>query len=174
MKLNWKRLALIVAGFMLAYLAVPFPFLREASRSDVRESAIRWLLHHNGSGLQNRLQVCFIGTGTTFDPQDEDFGPHDPPREFVNRFTNFPVPTLPPSARTNLQQAGTLGGYVADTHGRPGLVLAAGNVTRWSLGLVVCRGLYYEGGLSAAGYDIYILRLPFVWVPVWAHTLWIA
>ena len=65
-------------------------------------------------------------------------------------------------------------GHVADPTGKPGLIFAAGNVKRWSLGLVACRGLYYEGGLSSAGYEIFILRLPFAWVPLWARMLWIS
>ncbi len=172
MKLNRKRLALVAAGLVLAYFVVPFPFLSDCGKADVRESAIRWLLCHNHSGQQDNLKVCFIGLGTTFDPRNEDFGPQDPPADFVARFSDFPVPTFPVSASTNAP--GGIGGHVADTTGKAGLIFAAGNVKRRSPGLVVCRGLYYEGGLSSAGYDIFILRLPFVWVPVWSRMLWIS
>jgi hypothetical protein len=172
MKKNGKRIGLLVGVLILAYVAVPFPFLGESARTDVRESAIRWLFRHNHSGQQTQLKVCFIGVGTTFDPQDENFGPQDPPTGFVERFSDFPVPTFPVSASTNAP--GGIGGHVADKAGKPGLIFAAGNVRRWSLGFVVCRGLYYEGGLSSAAYDIFILRLPFAWVPVWARMLWIS
>lgn len=172
MKLHRRRIALILAGLVLAYFIVPFPFLGDSGEMDVRESAIRWLFHHNHSGQQDNLKVCFIGLGTTFDPHDGDFGPHDPPSGFVDRFADFPVPMLPVSARTNAPVG--MGGHVTDAAGNPGLILGAGNVKRWSLGLVICRGLYFEGGLSSAGYDIFVLRLPFAWVPVWARIRWIS
>lgn len=149
---RWHVLS-IAAVVLVAYLVGPFPFLGARGRDNARESAMRWLLHHNASGLQNKLQVCFIGIGTSFDPEAGDFGPRDPSQEFLKRFSNFPVPTLPVSANTN-----RFG--VADATGKPGLILAAGNVKRWSVGVAACRGLYYEGGLSSAGYEIFLLRLP--------------
>jgi hypothetical protein len=163
---RWHVLSIAV-GVLVAYFAVPFPFLGARGRDNVRESAIRWLLHHNDSGMQNELQVCFIGTGTSFDPRATDFGPRDPSKEFLKRFSNLPVPTLPVSANTN-----RFG--VADATGKRGLILAAGNVNRWSMGVATCRGLYYEGGLSSAGYEIFLLHLPFVWVPVCSRMLWIS
>jgi hypothetical protein len=172
MKFRPRRVIYIIVALVVVYFAVPFPFLSVGSRDKVRESAIRWLLHHNDSGAQNEIQVCFIGIGTTFNPSDRDYTPHDPPKEFVARFADFPAPTFPLSASTNI--AGGIGGHVADLNGKRGLIFGAGNVKRWSMGLAVCRGFYYEGGLSSAGYDIYILRVPFAWIPVYAHMLWIS
>lgn len=77
MKKNGKRIGLLVGVLILAYVAVPFPFMGESARTDVRESAIRWLFRHNHSGQQAQLKVCFIGLGTTFDPQDENFRPQE-------------------------------------------------------------------------------------------------
>ena len=171
-KLRLRRIIFIIVALVVAYFGVPFPFLSVGSRDNVRESAIRWLLHHNDSGQQNKIQVCFVGIGTTFDPNDRDFTPHDPTKEFVARFADFPVPTFPLSTSTNI--AGGIGGHVADSTGKHGLIFCAGNVRRWSIGLVVCRGYYYEGGLSSAGYNIYILRVPFAWIPVCSRMLWIS
>ena len=64
--------------------------------------------------------------------------------------------------------------HVVDAEGRPGLVFAAGDIKRRSAGLVVCRGFYYEAGLSAAEYDVYLIRVPFGWVPVYGVMLWIS
>ena len=181
--LNRRRAILIIAGLALAYFAVPFPFLTEGSRSDVQEASIRWLFRHNASGLQDKLQVCFVGIGTTFDPSDNDCHPHDPPKEFVDRFAGFPVPVLPvsQSATARPQRPGYIDspdggifGHVVDSAGRRGLIFGAGNVRRWSLGVALCRGYYYEAGLSAGGYDIIILRLPGLWIPVWARMRWVS
>jgi hypothetical protein len=169
-KRNRKRTVVAVASLILACFVVPFPFLSDVGVADVREAAIRWLLRHNHSGLQDGLKACFVGIGTTFDPHDRACMPHDPPPGFVARFSDFPVPVFPVSTSTNVPDG--IGGRVTDAEGKSGLTFAAGNVKRWSVGVVVCRGLYYEGGLSAAGYDIFILRLPFVWVPVRARVLW--
>jgi hypothetical protein len=166
-KLKRWQILCVAVGVLMVYFVMPFPFLGTRGRDNVRESTIRWLLHHNASGMQDKLQVCFIGVGTSFDPQAGDFGPKDPPNEFLRRFSNFPVPTLPISANTN-----RFG--VADATGKPGLILAAGNVNRWSIGVVACRGFYYEGGLSSAEYEVFLLRLPFTWVPVWSRMLWIS
>jgi hypothetical protein len=171
-KLKWRYVLFIVMGLLVVYFVVPFPFLGARGRDDVRESAIRWLLRHNDSGTQGKLQVCFVGIGTTFDPGDRDFAPQDPPKPFVDRFADFPVPVLPVSAITNATRR--IGGGVADATGKSGLIFGAGNVKRRSMGLVLCRGFYYEGGLSSAGYDIVILRVPFAWIPVWARMLWIS
>ncbi|MBN1788311.1 MAG: hypothetical protein JW806_07945 [Sedimentisphaerales bacterium] len=166
-KINHKRIILIIATIVLVYFVVPFPFLKDANRTDIQESAIRWLLCHNHSAQQDELEVCFIGIGTDFDTE-EDFSWHDPTEEFVARFSDFPIPVFPSSA----EDANV--GYIADKTGRHGLLFGAGNVRRWSMGLVICHGFYYEGDVSAAGYNIFILRTPFSWVPVWAAKLWIS
>ena len=108
MTLNRKRIALILVGLVVAYFAVPFPFLSDSGRADVRNSAIRWLLRHDHSGLQERLKTAPI--------------------------------------------------------------IAAGSVKRWSLGLIIYRGLYYQGS-GFVEFDIFILRIPFGWVPVWKRIL---
>jgi hypothetical protein len=181
--LSRRRVILIIVGLIVIYFLVPFPFLSEGSRADVHEACIRWLFHHNASALQDKLQVCFVGIGTTFDPMDKDCDPHDPPKEFVDRFADFAVPVFPvsQSARAGPSGPGYIdspdGGifpHVVDSAGRPGLIFGAGNVKRWSLGVAVCRGYYFEAGLSAGGYEILVLRLPFLWVPVWARMLWIS
>jgi hypothetical protein len=170
-KLNRKHVVLvIIVVIFLIYFAVPFPILSDADRTDIQEAAIRWLLVHNHSAQQDKLQVCFIGIGKTFDPDDENgLDANDPTEEFISRFSDFPVPVFPASA---IDDANV--GYIADKTGRRGLSFGAGNVKRWSIGVVICRGFYYEGNLSAAGYNIFILRTPFRWVPVWALRLWIS
>jgi hypothetical protein len=161
-----KCVVLFIAFLVLIYIVVPFSFVSKANRDDIHEATIRWLLHHNNSGQQDKLQVCFIGIGTTLDPEDDNFNPHDPSKEFIKRFYDFPVPTYPVSENK---------GYgVVDATGKRGLILAAGNTDRKSIGFVVCRGYYYEGDLSSAAYDIFIMRVPFGWVPVWARMLWIS
>ena len=166
-KLKRRRVLFIIFGTLVVYFAVPFPFVGAQDRDSARECTIRWLLHHNDSAMQDKLQACFVGIGTTFDPKDGDFAPRDPPKEFLSRFSNFPVPIFPVSANTNRFSA-------ADSTGKRGLLLAAGNVRRWSIGIVVCRGFYYEGGLSSAGYEVYLLRVPFAWIPMVARMLWIS
>ena len=182
-RLKGRRVIGIAVGALLVWLAVPFPFLGEAGRSDVQEAAIRRVFQHNGSGLQDQLEVCFIGIGTSLDPSDDDFTPGEPSKEFVDRFSDLPVPALPISQSRNALPGGPgtvdspdggMFSHVTDATGRPGLIFAAGDVKRWSLGIVVCRGLYYEAGLSSAAYDILILRLPFAWIPVWSRMLWIS
>ena len=178
-KLTRWRVAVVGAGTLAAFLAMPFPYIGGPAVADVQEAAIRYLLHHNASGLQDRLQVCFVGLGSSFG-EDE---PHDPPREFLERFADFPVPVHPVSEVVHARPRGPghvdspdggVFGHVADKEGRPGLVFAAGDVRRWSGGVAVCRGHYYEAGLSAAEYDIYLIRVPFGWVPVYARVLWVS
>ena len=168
MKLSRNRIILIIAGLILAYFAVPFPFLSDAGRDDARESAIRWLLRHHSLAIQKGYQVCFVVIGTQFDPH-EDNGCHmeDPTKKFVDRLSDFPVPVFPASQGVPRKLSG-----VMDKQGRPGVIFGAGNVKRWSLGIAVCRGYFYEGGLSAGGYDIYMLHLPFLWIPVGGRNLW--
>jgi hypothetical protein len=172
MKFRPRRVIYIIVALVVVYFAVPFPFLSVGGRDDVRESAIRWLLHHNDSGQQKKIQVCFIGIGKSFDLKEQDSS-HDPTKEFVARFADFPVPVLPLSAKTNVINSGGIP-FVTDTTGKHGIIFYAGNVRRWSMGLVVCRGCYYVGGINAAGYEIYILRVPFAWIPVCARMLWIS
>ena len=160
--LTKKRRAwlLVALAALLAYLALPFPFLSSRSRVDIQEASIRWLLRHNHSALQNRLQVCYVGLGKTFDPDDKDFSPLAPPPDFLKRFADLPVPVYAVGSR--------------DGAGKKGLSVSAGDVQRWSIGLVRCRGLYFEGSLSSAAYDIYMLRLPFTWLPFGAKTRWLS
>lgn len=66
-RLKRRYIVFIIVALAVAYFAVPFPFLSVDGRNDVRESAIRWLFHHNDSSTQNKIQVCFVGLGTTFD-----------------------------------------------------------------------------------------------------------
>jgi hypothetical protein len=176
-------LVIIASACLAAYFAVPFPFLNDANRDDAREATIRWLLHHNDSGLQDHLEVCFIGVGTTFDPSAESFDLRDPTKELLARFSDFPVPTHPVSGSVEAPPRkpgyvdspdGGIFTHVEDERGRPSLIFAAGRVKRWSLGIAVCRGYYYEAGLSSATYDVYMLRLPFTWLPVWSYRLWIS
>lgn len=158
---NKRRAMVIIALAMpVLYFGFPFPFLSENSRADIREAGIRYLVHHNDSAVQHKLEVCYVGLGTSFDPEDNDFAPQAPPAAFLKRFEDFQVPVY--------------GVGATDGAGKRGLSLSAGNVRRWSLGLVRCRGLYFEGSLSSAAYDIYILRVPFAWLPVGARMLWLS
>lgn len=175
-----KTAVALVAGAVIgAYLAVPFPYLGESARMDIHEAVVRYLLHHNASGLQGRLQVCFVGVGSSFDKVE----PQDPPTGFIERFVDFPVPVHPVSQVVHAPHRGPghidapdggMFSHVADAEGRPGLVFAAGDVRRYSVGIAVCRGFYYEAGLSAAEYDIYLIRIPFGWIPIRAKMLWIS
>jgi hypothetical protein len=175
-----KTLAAIVAGCLIvAYFAVPYAHVSENARLDMQEAVIRYLLHHNASGLQERLQVCFVGIGSSFDQVE----PRDPPSGFIERFDDFPVPVHPVSQAVHAppQRPGYIdssdGGmfsHVADTKGRPGLIFAAGDVTRYSVGIAVCRGLYDEAVLSAAEYDVYLIWTPFGWIAIRAKLLWIS
>ncbi len=165
-----RRRALIMVALAapLLYFAAPFSILSEASRSDIQEACIRWLLRHNHSAVRGDLKVCYLGLGTTFDHGDGDFSPRDPPAEFLSRFADLRIPVHPVSEAKSNQ------GRISDASGKPGLCLSAGIVRRWSLGLVCCRGMYFESGLSAAGYEIYVLRVPFVWIPIRAKMLWLS
>jgi hypothetical protein len=162
--------ALLVTGvvIVLLYILVPFPFLTKTGESDIQEACIRWLVGDNHSAVRGELKVCYIGLGTTFDHSDKDFSPHDPPAEFLRRFEDLRIPVKVVS------EAKSKDGQITDDSGRPSLCISAGNVRRLSLGLVRCRAMYFEGGLSSAGYEVYILRLPFTWVPFRAKTLWIS
>lgn len=165
-----RRRALLLGAVAVAllYFVIPFPVLTKASESDIQEACIRWLLGDNHSAVRGELQVCYVGLGTTFDHSDKDFSPHDPPADFLRRFADLKIPVYPVShAKSNH-------GKITDDSGRPGLCLSAGNVRRWSLGLVRCRGMYFEASLSAAGYEVYMLRLPFAWIPLRAKMLWIS
>ena len=161
---------LIAAG----YVAIPFPFISASSVDDVHECVIRWLYGHNDSGAQGEIRVCFIGIGTSFNPKDSDFTPRDPSHDFMTRLADMPVTTLPITHGINAVDRGAIGGYAVDSSGRRGLMLAAGNVSRWSVGITRCKALYYEGGLSSAGYEVIVLRVPFKWIPIWSRIMWMS
>jgi len=73
----------IAVAISVLYFGFPLPFLSENSRADIREATIRYLVHHNASAVQDKLEVCYVGLGTTFDLEDKDFGPHAPPAAFL-------------------------------------------------------------------------------------------
>jgi len=169
----WRRIFIALAILAVIYL-MPFPFLSDSTRMDVQEATVRWLLTHNHAGT--RLpQVCFVGLGQSFDFEVADMSMKDPSEAFMKRLADLPVPALPLSqAQEAPSPPGHLGGMIADEHGRVGLILGVGDVERRSLGVAVCQGRYHEAALSAAGYKVYLIRVPFGWIAVTSSMMWVS
>lgn len=147
-----KRRVLLsaIVGGLLLYFVVPFPILSENSRANVREASLHWLLKRT-----DMKKVCYVGWTS-----ETNWASEDPPPELLKHFAELGVQVQPQSAiKTN-----NVG--VIDNFGRPAESISVGKCKRWSLGLVYCTGSCYEGSEGVVGYTIYVLRIPFAWIPL--------
>ncbi|MFH0962598.1 MAG: hypothetical protein V2A58_01155 [Planctomycetota bacterium] len=167
---HWRKLwrnkffiPALVVSCLGGYLFLPtFLGLSPARILDIREKTIRWVYHHNHSGIRDTLEVCYIGIGRSFDIRADDLRTEDPAAELLSRLRDLEVPCRP------------LSEWPGKERNRERIIVGAGDVSRISLGVVRSKGSYYVNGLNAGAYDVYFLWVPFRWVPVCWRMLWIS
>jgi hypothetical protein len=123
---------------------------------------------------EGKPEVCFIGEGTTF-PATSSLAQivHDPESGLLLDGRSCGVLIAPVSYHSIERPVnGTLGFVVKDKEGRSGVIVASGDIKRYSRILVSCRGYYCRGGMSAGECDVYLLQLFWRWMPIRIVDRW--
>lgn len=137
----------------------------------------RTLVSMIGPGTNLPFNVCFIGVT----PLEKDISvskPSDPNAEFISKLRRLSVPVLPVSQmveqRLTPAYVDSAWSKYHDNQERRGIMLTAGKIRRIRHNIVVAQGALMWGDLAAIGFDMYILRTPFGWIPLLRRQTWLS